>query len=76
LSLPSNAIGTDGRLTQKQIWALRLFLYREERLPGRALSDLVIDSKLGGWNLEKLTKGDLVAGSDIRTRALVEWQMT
>src|SRR5690606_40585710 len=62
--------------TQKQIWAIRFFLDREERLRDRALFDLAIDSKLRGCDLVKLKIGDLVAGSDIRNRALVIQQKT
>ena len=64
-------VGTKRPLTQKQIWAIRFFLDREERLRDRALFDLAIDSKLRGCDLVKLKIGDLVAGSDIRNRALV-----
>src|SRR5690606_1277896 len=62
--------------TQKQIWAIRFFLDREERLRDRALFDLAIDSKLRGCDLVKLKIGDLVAGADIRNRALVIQQKT
>jgi integrase len=69
-------VGTKRPLTQKQIWAIRFFLDREERLRDRALFDLAIDSKLRGCDLVKLKIGDLVAGSDIRNRALVIQQKT
>lgn len=64
-------VGTKRPLTQKQIWAVRLFLDREGRLRDRALSGLAIDSKLGGCDLLKVKIGDLVSGPDIRTRAIV-----
>ena len=64
-------VGTKRPLTQKQIWAIRFFLDREERLRDRALFDLAIDSKLRGCDLVKLKIGDLVAGADIRNRAIV-----
>jgi hypothetical protein len=54
-------VGTKRPLTQKQIWAIRFFLDREERLRDRALFDLAIDSKLRGCDLVKLKIGDLVA---------------
>lgn len=57
-------------------WAVRFFLDREERLRDRALFDLAIDSKLRGCDLVKLKIGDRVAGTDIRTRALVIQQKT
>lgn len=69
-------VGTKRPLTQKQIWAIRFFLDREERLRDRALFDLAIDSKLRGCDLVKLKIGDLVAGTDFRTRALVIQQKT
>ena len=69
-------VGTKRSLTQKQIWAIRFFLDREGRLRDRALFDLAIDSKLRGCDLVKLAICDLVAGSDIRTRAIVVQQKT
>jgi len=70
------AVGTKRPLTQKQIWAIRFFLDREGRLRDRALFDLAIDSKLRGCDLVKIMIGDLVSGSDIRTRAIVVQQKT
>jgi len=64
-------VGTKRPLTQKQIWAVRFFLDREDRLRDRALFDLAIDSKLRGCDLVKIKIGDLVSGADIRTRAIV-----
>lgn len=69
-------VGTKRPRTQKQIWAIRFFLDREGRLRDRALFDLAIDSKLRGSDLVKITIGDLVAGTDIRTRAIVTQQKT
>ena len=69
-------VGTKRPLTQKQIWAIRFFLDREGRLRDRALFDLAIDSKLRGCDLVKMSIGDLVVGSDIRTRAIVVQQKT
>ena len=69
-------VGTKRPLTQKQIWAIRFFLDREGRLRDRALFDLAIDSKLRGCDLVKLAIRDLVAGSDIRTCAIVVQQKT
>lgn len=69
-------VGTKRPLTQKQIWAIRFFLDREERLRDRALFDLAIDSKLRGCDLVKLRIGGLIAGQDIRTRAMVIQQKT
>ncbi len=69
-------VGTKRPLTQKQIWAIRFFLDRERRLRDRALFDLAIDSKLRGCDLVRLSIGDLVAGADIRTRAIVVQKKT
>ncbi|ESZ86429.1 MAG: integrase [Blastomonas sp. CACIA14H2] len=69
-------VGAKRPLTQKQIWAIRFLLDREERLRDRALFDLAIDSKLRGCDLVKLRIADLVAGTDVRTRALVIQQKT
>ncbi|MXO75767.1 tyrosine-type recombinase/integrase [Altererythrobacter aerius] len=69
-------VGTKRPLTQKQIWAVRFFLDREGRLRDRALFDLAIDSKLRGCDLVKIKIGDLVAGDEVRTRAIVIQQKT
>jgi integrase len=69
-------VGTKRPLTQKQIWAVRFFLDREERLRDRALFDLAIDSKLRGCDLVKVRIGDVVAGAEIRTRSIVIQQKT
>ncbi|RUV58020.1 MAG: integrase [Mesorhizobium sp.] len=69
-------VGTKRPLTQKQIWAVRFFLDRERRIRDRALFDLAIDSKLRGCDLVKIRVRDLVAGPDIRTRAIVVQQKT
>ena len=69
-------VGTKRPLTQKQIWAIRFYLDREGRLRDRALFDLAIDSKLRGCDLVKVAIGDLVSGSDVRTRAIVVQQKT
>jgi len=64
-------VGTKRPLTQKQIWAVRFFLDQEARLRDRALFDLAIDSKLRGCDLVKIKIGDLMAGANMRTRAIV-----
>ncbi|WEX11827.1 tyrosine-type recombinase/integrase [Chelativorans sp. AA-79] len=69
-------VGTKRPLTQKQIWAVRFFLDRERRIRDRALFDLAIDSKLRGCDLVKIRIRDLVAGSEIRARAIVVQQKT
>lgn len=69
-------VGTKRPPTQKQIWAIRFFLDREGRMRDRALFDLAIDSKLRGCDVVKIKIGDVVAGADIRTRAIVIQQKT
>ena len=69
-------VGTKRPLTQKQIWAIRFHLDREGRLRDKALFDLAIDSKLRGCDLVKIKIGDVVAGADIRNRAIVIQQKT
>ncbi|WP_353643107.1 tyrosine-type recombinase/integrase [Mesorhizobium sp. WSM2239] len=69
-------VGTKRPLTQKQIWAVRFFLDRERRIRDRALFDLAIDSKLRGCDLVKIRIRQLVAGPEIRTRAIVVQQKT
>lgn len=69
-------VGAKRPLTQKQIWAVRFFLDRERRIRDRALFDLAIDSKLRGCDLVKLRIRDVVAGPEIRTRAIVIRQKT
>ncbi len=69
-------VGAKRALKPRQIWAIRFFLDREGRLRDRALFDLAIDSKLRGCDLVKIKIGTLVAGPDIRTRAMVIQQKT
>ena len=53
-------IGPKRPFNQKQIWTIRFFLDREERIRDKALFDLAIDSKLRGCDLVELKIGDLV----------------
>jgi len=69
-------VGTKRPLKPRQIWAIRFFLDREQRLRDRALFDLAIDSKLRGCDLVKIKIGALVAGPEIRTRSMVVQQKT
>jgi site-specific recombinase XerC len=69
-------VGTKRPLKPRQVWAIRFFLDREARLRDRALFDLAIDSKLRGCDLVKIKIGTLVAGTEIRTRAMVIQQKT
>ncbi|AZO05079.1 MULTISPECIES: tyrosine-type recombinase/integrase [unclassified Mesorhizobium] len=67
-------VGTKRSLKPRQIWAIRFFLDREQRLRDRALFDLAIDSKLRGCDLVKIKIGTLVVGPEIRTRSMVVQQ--
>ena len=69
-------VGAKRPLKPRQIWAIRFHLDREHRLRDRALFDLAIDSKLRGCDLVKIKIGDLVAGGELRTRAVVIQQKT
>lgn len=69
-------IGPKRPLNPKQIWAVRFFLDREERMRDRALFDLAIESKLRGCDLVELKIGDLVNGPDIRKRAAITQRKT
>ena len=69
-------VGTKRPLTQKQIWAIRFHLDREGHLRDKALFDLAIDSKLRGCDPVKIKIGDVVAGANIRNRAIVIQQKT
>lgn len=69
-------VGPKRPFIQKQIWAIRFFLDREQRLRDRALFDLAIDSKLRGCDLVQLQIGDLVSGPNIGKRAAITQQKT
>jgi integrase len=69
-------IGPKRPLTQKQIWAIRFHLDREQRVRDRALFDLAIDSKLRGCDLVELKISDLMAGTEIRNRASITQRKT
>lgn len=69
-------VGTKRPLTQKQIWAVQIFLDREERLRDRVLFDLALDSKLRGCDLVKIKIGNIVSGAEIKNRSIVTQQKT
>ena len=69
-------VGAKRALKLRQIWAIRFFLDHGGRLRDRALFDLAIDSKLRGCDLVKIRLGTIVAGHEIRTRAMVMQQKT
>ena len=69
-------VGPKRTVNPKQIWAIRFFLDRERRTRDRVLFDLAIDSKLSGCDLVRLSIGDLVAGSEVQSRATVTQEKT
>ena len=64
-------VGQKAPLKLKEIWAIRVRLQLSTNLRDLALFDLAIDSKLRGCDLVKLKIGDLVAGSEVRDRAMI-----
>ena len=69
-------VGPKPPLKPKQVWAIRSFLQREQRVRDLALFDVAIDSKLRGCDLVKLRTGDLVVNGQARQRAMVVQQTT
>jgi integrase len=69
-------IGAKKALKPQQVWAIRFWLDREQRLRDRAMFDLALDSKLRGCDLVKVKIGDLVSGGRVRSRAIVIQQKT
>ena len=69
-------LGAKRALKPQQVWAIRFWLDRERRLRDRAMFDLAIDSKLRGCDIVKMKIGDLVAGTRVRSRAMVIQQKT
>lgn len=57
----SRHVGAKRELKVRQIWSIRFFLDREGRMRGRALFDLVLDSKLLGCDLVKIKIGTMPA---------------
>ena len=69
-------VGFKRPLKVKQIWLIRFFLDRENRMRDRAVFDFAIDSKLRGCDLVKMKIGSIVSGPAIRTRSMVIQQKT
>lgn len=69
-------VGAKKPLKPRDVWAIRFFLEREGRLRDRALFDLAIDSKLRGCDVVRIKIGDVVAGGQIRSRAIIIQQKT
>ena len=69
-------VGAKRPLKPRQVWAIRFLLDHHRRVRDRALFALAIDSKLRGCDVVKIKIGEIVAGGEIRTRALVVRQKT
>jgi integrase len=69
-------LGAKRPLKQQQVWAIRFWLDREQRMRDRALFDLAIDSKLRGCDVVKVKICDLVIGGRVPSRAIVVQQKT
>jgi integrase len=69
-------LGAKRALRPQQVWAIRFWLDREQRLRDRALFDLAIDSKLRSCDVVKVRIGDLLSGGRVRTRTTVVQQKT
>ena len=68
--------GAKRALKPQQVWAIRFWLDRQQRLRDRAMFDLAIDSKLRGCDVVKVKIGALVSGGRVRSRAIVIQQKT
>ncbi|WP_068433668.1 tyrosine-type recombinase/integrase [Magnetospirillum sp. XM-1] len=69
-------VGAKRALKPQQVWAIRFWLDREQRLRDRAMFDLATDSKLQGCDIVKIRIGDVVRGGQVRPRAIVVQQKT
>jgi hypothetical protein len=58
-------LGAKRALKAQQVWAIRFWLDREQRIRDRAMFDLAIDSKLRGCDIVKIKIGDLVSGGRV-----------
>ena len=69
-------LGAKRALKPQQVWAIRFWLDREQRLRDRAMFDVAIDSKLRGCDVVKVRIGDVVSGGRVRDRAIIVQQKT
>ena len=60
-------LGANRALKPQQVWSIRFWLDHHHRMHERALSDLVIDSKLRGCVVVKIKIGDVVSGGHARS---------
>ena len=69
-------VGQKAPLKLKDIWAIRIYLQREQRIRELALFNLAVDSKLRGCDLVNLRVRDVVHGNQILPRAMVVQRKT
>jgi integrase len=69
-------VGPKPPLRPQEVWAIRIHLQMRNKSRDLALFNLAIDSKLRGCDLVRLTVGDVVHGSEIRSRAKIIQQKT
>ena len=69
-------LGAKRALKPQQVWAIRFWLDREQRVRDRAMFDLAIDSKLRGCDIVEVKVGELVNGGHVRSRAIVVQRKT
>ena len=69
-------IGQKPPLKPKDIWAIRIYLQRDQRIRDLAMFNLAIDSKLRGCDLVNLRVRDVTHGSQIMNRAMVMQRKT
>lgn len=68
--------GQKAPLKSKDIWAVRIHLRNTHQVPGLAMFNLAIDSKLRGCDLVNLRVRDVTHGSQILSRAMVVQRKT
>lgn len=69
-------VGQKAPLKLKDIWAIRIYLQREQRIRELALFNLAVHSKLRGCDLVNLRVRDVVHGNQILPRAMVVQRKT
>jgi integrase len=69
-------IGQKPPLKPKNIWAIRIYLQRDQRIRDLALFNLAVDSKLRGCDLVNLRVRDVVHGNQVVPRGMVVQRKT
>lgn len=75
-AITARLTGQKPALKMKEVWAIRARLELERRVRDLALFNLAIDSKLRGCDLVRLRVEDVVAGGEVKNRAVVVQQKT